>query len=189
MRGLLLGTSVSWLLFAALPYTANAAGSAQPAKNCTHADYRAWDFWVGKWRVHSISGQHQGSNVITEQEQGCLLVENWTSVQGGTGQSYNYYHAGEQQWHQLWVSQGAIIDYAGNLTANGAMQLEGHITYQADGRQAKFMGRWTPEKDGTVLQELSEWNAELNQWQAWFVGRYTPADEQPEAPIAPIVND
>lgn len=164
-----------WLMIVTLLILSPAV-PAETASACSAPAYRAWDFWVGEWEVHSQSGQFQGTNVITRQEQGCLLVESWTSAQGGTGQSYNFYHPAQDAWHQLWVSSGAIIDYAGNVNDTGAMLLEGTITYRADGRQARFMGRWSPGENGTVLQELSEWDDEKAHWRPWFTGIYTPAN-------------
>lgn len=146
---------------------------ASAATNCSDDAYRAFDFLLGKWLVHSKSGDFQGTNLITAQEQGCLIVEQWQGRQGGTGQSYNYYNPKTMKWYQLWVSDGAIIDYSGGLTSSGAMHLEGHIIYQENGLQAPFKGTWTPQADGSVLQELKQFNPENAGWIDWFTGVYT----------------
>lgn len=156
-----------FLLFACAP------ALAEPTEPCSAEMYRAFDFWVGEWQVHTPKGQLAGTNTISVEESGCLLLENWKNTAGGTGQSYNYYHPGDGKWHQLWVSRGAVIDYAGGLTDSGSMRLEGEITYQADGRKARFTGEWIPEEDGSVLQVFKEWDASKSQWQDWFTGRYT----------------
>ena len=143
---------------------------------CSSEPYRAFDFWVGTWKVHSQEGEFQGENEIRREEGTCLLVERWRGRGGGTGQSYNFYDPGDEVWRQLWVSQGAVIDYRGNLTETGAMRLEGTIRYQADGREADFVGTWTPREDGSVLQEFKERNAETGEWQPWFTGVYTRAE-------------
>ena len=184
--------------------------AAQP---CSDSAYRQWDFWVGQWRVESLDGVHQGNNHISRAEHGCLLIENWRSAQGSTGQSYNFYNPVEKLWRQVWVSQGAIIDYSGGLTDTGAMRLEGTISYQLPPRQrpapptkplskptpgstqqpaakansaeansveskpklpqrARFMGLWTPQADGNVLQELKQWDAASQTWKVWFTGLY-----------------
>ncbi len=142
---------------------------------CSSAPYKAFDFWVGTWKVHSREGEFQGENEIRREEGTCLLVERWRSRNGGTGQSYNFYDPAHEVWRQLWVSQGAVIDYRGNLTKDGAMRLEGTIRYQADGREAEFVGTWTPQADGSVLQEFKERNADTGEWQDWFTGVYTRA--------------
>ncbi len=159
-----------------------ATWAAEPPATCKSDSYRHFDFWLGQWQVHTAEGQLAGTNRISAQEGGCLLLEQWQNAGGGTGQSYNYYNPGDDQWHQLWVSRGAIIDYAGGLTPYGSMRLEGEITYQADGRKARFSGEWTPTADGSVLQGFKEWDEQSQQWQDWFTGHYTRHD-LPQAPV------
>ncbi|MCR9262139.1 MAG: hypothetical protein NXH95_20680 [Pseudomonadaceae bacterium] len=156
-----------WLM---LPFVLLPAAAATP---CSDEPYRAFDFLLGNWQVHARSGELQGKNVITAQENGCLIVEQWQGRQGGTGQSYNYYNPQTMKWYQLWVSTGAIIDYSGGLNSSGAMHLEGHIIYQETGLQAPFTGTWTPQPDGSVLQELKQFNPENASWIDWFTGIYT----------------
>lgn len=139
---------------------------------CDSGPYRAFDFWLGAWQVHTPEGALAGHNQITAEEQGCLLVERWESVRGGTGQSYNYYDPHSQEWHQLWVSAGAIIDYAGGLEGKD-MVLNGTITNRAAGTRAPFRGRWSPAEDGSVLQHFEQWNKAEQRWDDWFTGRYT----------------
>lgn len=69
---------------------------AQPAPlDCAgSAEHRQFDFWLGEWLVADAKGTPQGLNRITMAENGCLLVEQWTSATGGTGQSMNYYDPG-----------------------------------------------------------------------------------------------
>ena len=45
----------------------------------------------------------------------------WTSIQGGTGSSMNYFDPVERQWRQLWVAGGYSIDYTGGLNETGSM--------------------------------------------------------------------
>ena len=150
-------------------------------KPCNDEAYRHFDFWLGSWRVASTDGVYQGSNEVRAQEEGCLIVENWTSATGGTGQSYNYYNPEQAHWRQLWVNQGAIIDYAGNLNSDGAMHLAGHITYQQNRTKIPFRGTWRKLADNTVEQKLEQFNQETKQWDIWFLGIYHPqlSQEQP----------
>ena len=151
--------------------------SATAAETCKDQPYHEFDFLLGQWLVHAESGEFQGRNSITAQENGCLIVEQWQGRQGGTGQSFNYYNPRTTKWHQLWVSTSAIIDYSGDLTPGGAMHLEGFIVYQENGLQATFTGTWTPQADGSVLQELKQYNPENNSWMNWFTGIYTRAPD------------
>lgn len=162
--------------------TALAQPAPQPAPSppppCTSEEFRAFDFWLGNWNVTTPQGQQAGHNTITSEAAGCLLIEHWQGVQGGSGQSYNFYDATTRQWRQLWVSPGVIIDYAGGLV-DGAMQLEGEISYQNTGAREKFRGRWIPLENGNVRQELSQWNREIQAWDDWFTGIYAPLEAAP----------
>ena len=140
---------------------------------CQAPGYDQFDFWLGDWEVTSPDGTVQGRNVITSEENGCLIVERWRSTSGGTGQSYNFYDPVTETWRQVWVSTGALIDYEGGLTDTGSMKLEGTITYQNSGITAPFFGEWTPNEDGSVTQHFEQYDAETEQWTPWFTGLYT----------------
>lgn len=149
----------------------------QPACARQESPYRDFDFWVGDWEVvHPDTGQRLGRNVIELREGGCLLVENWTSEGDGTGFSMNFYDPLRGAWRQVWQSAGGFIDYTGGLDEQGRMVLEGTIHYNAKGTQSAFRGRWTPNPDGTVLQEFWQ-KDDHGQWQVWFQGLYRPMDQ------------
>ena len=158
----------------ALPLTPALAQDGPPP--CSEAPDTDFDFWLGTWSVASTDGTPAGHNLIRKEEAGCLIIESWTSVQGTTGQSYNFYDPGRETWRQVWVSPGATIDYAGGLDGNGDMVLEGEIAYR-NGRVAPFRGRWVANEDGTVTQIFHELNAETGEWMDWFTGIYSPAAE------------
>lgn len=156
--------------------TASAVSAQSPAPTpppppCQEDVYRDFDFWLGDWEVTTPSGQVAGTNKITSQEYGCLIVEEWTNTGGVTGQSYNFYDPGTKQWRQVWVSGGATIDYAGGLNDQGEMVLEGTISNR-NGTTAPFRGTWTPNEDGSVRQYFQQYNAETEEWDDWFTGIY-----------------
>ena len=150
----------------------------QPATTtppCQTEEYRQFDFWLGEWEVFSPDGTKQGENSITSEENGCLIVERWTSAQGTTGQSYNYYNPHTEKWQQLWVSGGIIVDYAGGLNEEGQMVLEGEITYRANSSSTfPFTGTWTANDDGTTTQHFEQYNPQTEEWDDWFTGHYRP---------------
>lgn len=155
-----------------LPLASGQNQSTQPAP-CADDAFRQFDFWLGEWEVISeTNGAIAGFNTITSEESGCLILERWENVSGNTGQSYNFYNPATQTWRQVWVSQGAIIDYEGGLTETGSMKLEGTITYTATRQQADFTGEWTPNEDGTVTQHFEQFDAETDEWKPWFTGQY-----------------
>jgi len=117
------------ILFAALSILCAQATMAEepqtpPKSICeTIESFSDWDFWVGEWKVYSNDEKHtfQGTNSITKHHKNCLIMENWTSAQGGEGSSMNYYDPVEKQWRQLWVAGGYSIDYTGGLGEGGSM--------------------------------------------------------------------
>ena len=149
------------------------AQAATPPPPCSEDAFHDFDFWLGDWDVTTPDGTFAGNNKITSEENGCLVLETWTSVNGGTGQSYNHYNPVTEKWRQLWVSSGAIIDYEGGLTETGSMKLAGTITYITSLVTADFTGEWTPNEDGTVTQHFEQYDAETDQWNPWFTGLYT----------------
>jgi len=85
-------------------------------RSCTTAEYRQFDFWVGDWDVQ-VQGQPAGHNLVTLEQDGCLLVEHWKASTGGqTGTSFNYYDVRDKKWHQLY------LDNSGNAGAFPAME-------------------------------------------------------------------
>ncbi len=151
---------------------------AQPqALDCQQSGaHRQFDFWLGKWEVHGAGGQFAGNNEITREETGCALREQWRSASGVTGQSLNYYNPETRRWRQLWLDAGySIIDISGGLE-DGAMALEGTITYLSTGKSHGFRGTWTPQEDGRVRQFFEQRDAE-GAWQTWFDGYYSRMPE------------
>jgi hypothetical protein len=164
------------ILTASLAYAApvlaqNQTAQTPPPPPCQEDVYRAFDFWLGTWDVTTPDGQTAGVNVISKQENGCLLLEEWASAGGSTGQSYNFYDPGLKKWRQVWVSGGATIDYAGGLNDDDAMVLEGDIHYR-NGTKFPFRGTWTPNDDGSVTQYFQQYNPETEEWADWFTGIY-----------------
>ena len=146
----------------------------QPACTTQTAPYRDFDFWIGEWEVFDPESDRKlGDNRVTRRENGCLIVEEWTGGGGGTGMSMNFYDPLIGAWRQVWQSAPGFIDYTGGLDEAGRMVLEGTLHSNARGTSVPFRGRWTPNGDGTVLQEL--WQRDENgAWQVWFRGLYRP---------------
>ncbi len=167
-----IGSGACLVLLCAAPASAQTPPSPVP---CQEAVYRDFDFWLGEWEVTQVGGagdgQVAGHNSITSEEGGCLIVERWTNSGGGTGQSYNFFDPGTEQWRQVWVSAGAVIDYAGGLNEEGEMVLEGEIRNHG-GPTAPFRGIWTPNEDGSVRQHFEQYDAASDEWRTWFTGLY-----------------
>jgi len=105
------------------------------AKPCLHKpEYRQFDFWAGEWDVKNPQGQLVGTNSIQRVVDGCLLLENWTSTQGVTGKSVNFFNAETGKWRQTWVdNQGGVLELDGEYK-DGALRYTG-VTADPDGRK------------------------------------------------------
>jgi hypothetical protein len=163
------------LVFTTSPLAQEQTGATPPKPLCeTEEHFNDFNFWVGEWNVYSNDEARtlQGTNSITKHHNNCLIMENWTSVQGGTGRSMNYYDPVEDLWRQLWVAGGYSIDYTGGLDADGAMVLAGKINYYSAGNSLAFRGKWTPNADGSVRQFFEQQNPDTSEWSVWFDGLY-----------------
>lgn len=139
--------------------------------------WRDFDFWIGDWEVYDPNtGNKAGDNRIEKRENGCLILEHWKSIAGGSGISMNFYDPLQQKWRQVWQSAAAFIDYSGGLDEQGRMLLEGTIYYNASGQSAPFRGRWTAQNDGSVLQEFWQYDAASDSWSSWFRGEYRKSE-------------
>lgn len=160
------------IAFGSISFSANAQQQTAPPPCTTDENFRAFDFWIGEWEVTPWGGGNiAGHNTIEPVERGCALSERWTNAAGGTGRSINYYNPITGKWRQLWVAGGYSIDIEGGLE-EGAMALEGSIHYYAQKNSVPFRGTWTPQEDGSVRQLFHQYNAETENWDVWFDGRY-----------------
>lgn len=161
------------LLAAALTLTSLAGLPAQAATPpCAEGPYRQFDFWVGEWDVRDAEGKTAGVNRVTSEENGCVIIEHWSSAQGGHGQSYNYYDPATQEWNQLWIGLGILLHMAGGFN-DGSMRLEGPLQYLTQDRTTTLRGTWTALPDGRVRQLFEESTDGGKTWAPWFDGYYT----------------
>lgn len=117
----------SLLLFLALSISYILSAQQAIPNRCT-ADpvYRQFDFWVGEWEVIGMNGRKAGDSKIELILDSCIVLENWTSANGGyAGKSFNTYNANTKQWQQTWVdNKGGSTEYL-----EGAYQ-ENKIVFQ-----------------------------------------------------------
>jgi hypothetical protein len=151
-----------------------AASESSAAGPCAAGKFRQFDFWAGEWDVHDAAGKLQGRNRITIEERGCVVVEHWRSVNGGTGQSVNYYDPAADRWKQRWVGIGTVLEMEGSFEGE-AMILEGPLQYLAEKRTTLLRGTWTKLPDGRVRQQFVESDDGGKTWKPWFDGYYTRA--------------
>jgi hypothetical protein len=88
---------------------------------CKSPEFRQFDFWVGDWEVQDPAGNVVGQNLVTLEQDGCLIIEHWKDAGGvQTGTSFNYYDIRDKKWHQLYLDNsgnaGAFPAMAGDFT-------------------------------------------------------------------------
>jgi hypothetical protein len=141
---------------------------------CEHQEgFSDFDFWIGDWDVHVANGTPAGSNSITREERGCVLVERWVNVNGGTGMSVNYLDKITDEWVQVWNAEGGSqINMRGGLTDDG-MAMEGTLHTVSTGVTQPFRALFTLLPDGRVRQYFEQSNDDGATWVPWFEGFYT----------------
>lgn len=117
-------------------------GSIAP---CKTPEFRQFDFWVGDWEVQDTAGNTVGQNLVTLEQDGCLIIEHWKDSGGvQTGTSFNYYDIRDKKWHQLYLDNsgnaGAFPAMAGNL-------IDGKMVLLTDEKTSPVF-RWTWAKLG-----------------------------------------
>jgi hypothetical protein len=150
-------TLIAGLLFACASSALAAPPATPPAPppgyGCPNAEYRQFDFWVGKWTVTKTKdGTPAGSSEVVLLDKGCSLLENWTSVQGGSGHSINVFDQADGKWHQTWVDMtGDQVHYIG-VWKDGALRYAADDVSTPQRATVKMTMTFEPRPDGTVRQ-------------------------------------
>jgi hypothetical protein len=152
--------------------TAGLVSAAEPpASNCTSAQMRQFDFWVGRWTVID-RGKLAGRNHVEIILGGCALLENWSGAGGGAGKSLNFFDADDARWHQTWIdATGGALFLAGRFE-NGAMRMEGKRGAAGETPATRHRITWTPLPDGRVRQLWESTPAGREEWSVQFDGLY-----------------
>ncbi len=128
-------------------------------------------FWVGEWDVFDPKGVQVGTSRIELAERGCLVVENWSNMTGGTGRSFNFVDPGTRRWHQVWVDPaGTVVRYEGMFN-DGAMRLSG-INQPAQGMAKKTRMTLNATREGKVHQVIEHSTDDGATWSLYFDGLY-----------------
>lgn len=158
------------LLGGAAPLVAQEGGAA-PARGCTAAEHRQFDFWIGEWDVTNPAGTPAGRNRIEAILGGCALRESWTGAGGSNGTSYNAWDRRRRRWHQTWVDDGGLVLRLEGGLSGGKMVLRGE-TLDTSGAPVTNRITWEETAPGAVRQL---WEASSDGGKTWgvvFDGRY-----------------
>lgn len=171
LKAVLLPVMMSAAICVALAQTQNnSASSPKPAKPCSMAEHRQFDFWIGDWDV-TVGGNPAGTNSIQLILGECVLLENWAGAKGGNGKSFNLFNAARGKWQQTWVdSTGNLLELYGEFK-NGVMQLTGENL--RNGKKTLQRITWHPLEKDKVRQHWEQSQDDGKTWNTAFDGLYT----------------
>jgi hypothetical protein len=144
---------------------------------CEGVDEAAqFDFWLGNWEVRGTDGALLGHSLVTREEGGCVVREQYESVSGATGTSMSVYLPSRGQWRHVWVgSGGTYIDMTGRFE-DDEMKLEGTIEYLDREAVVAFRSTWSVGARERVRQRMEQFNLVASNWQPWFDGIYARSE-------------
>ena len=141
----------------------------EPLKPCIAAEYRHFDFWLGDWDVTAPANPGAVSrNRITRINDGCTVLEQYTTPSGYAGTSLNFYDATRKVWHQTWIdNQGGALFIEGGLVGNAMV-----LSTTGDTANVQRI-TWTPLPDGRVRQHWESTADSGKTWTTQFDGYYS----------------
>jgi len=120
------------LLLAAAPQTA--PPPTPPKVDCSDADHRAFDFWIGDWDVSATGSPGTIAHSRIEKIVGCAISETYDQTIGPGnkpvdyhGRSISSYVPADKGWRQFYADNGGAAATLTGGFANGAMVLISHL--------------------------------------------------------------
>jgi hypothetical protein len=145
-------TFASAVAMLAVAGAAAAQAPNRPPQRCDTAEYQAFDFWLGDWKVYP-AGQSEpvAESRIDKIQSGCVVREWFMAGPVQSGTSYSYYDRISRQWRQTYVnSNGGSNIFAGGLQGE-AMVLTAVRDYPG-GAQVTTRMTLRRQPDGAVRQ-------------------------------------
>ena len=151
------------------------------------ARFNKLDFWLGEWEVY-VNGNYSANSSITKAEGGCTLHEDYRTLGGYAGRSFNYYDLSDSLFKQLWIDKNnGVMKFREIAASEGYLQMETYGTPQP----IRMAYQLDKEAD-TVTQTLESSNDGGKTWQNIFTGVYkrqagtlAPLSGK-DMPIAPV---
>lgn len=150
------------------------ASPPPPVRNCSAAEHRQFDFWLGDWDVLDPSGAAAGTNLVTAELDGCMLQEHWRSADGKqVGTSLNHFDPASASWNQTWVDSTAGFLVLTGSYRDGRMVLSGDKALAGGGRLVNRISWQRTGPDGARVRQLWEKSADGGKtWTVVFDGTY-----------------
>lgn len=145
------------------------------AQNCDKEEYRAFDFWLGRWMVYQ-NGVIVGTSSISLSETDCGIDESWKSSTGNPGKSHNFYNPSTKQWEQKWIDEtGWELNLYGNLIGENTMELKSKLQKDWEGKESLHIIKWEKLPLGAIIQTWTVSYDEGKTWNELFKGQYERA--------------
>lgn len=138
---------------------------------CQSEHYRQFDFWLGKWQVSNPSNNQISSSKISLINNGCGILEEYSTPSGYQGKSLNIYNVQTGKWHQTWTDNTGLLLQLNGEFKNGKMVLIGE-TLSQQGKRVTNQISWQLLKDGRVNQVWKTSMDDGKTWQTVFNGFY-----------------
>jgi tetratricopeptide (TPR) repeat protein len=163
--------------FAALKDTPEYKNLVEALAPCRTAEFHHFDFWIGDWEVQNPAGQKVGDNLVTREQEGCLLVEHWKSARGmETGTSFNYYDIRDKKWHQLYIANNGN---AGAFPAMAGELKDSKMVLISDEKESPvFRWTWYVISPGKVRQMAEQSNDGQKTWQTVWDSVYVAKNKE-----------
>jgi len=140
---------------------------------CGASEYHGFDFWIGDWDAFDFGTSTKDARVRVDRIlDGCVIHEDYQSVDGHKGESFSIYDDSRKVWHQTWVTnRGQLLIIEGNMQ-DGAMVLAG-IDRTTPGDERDVRGIWKPV-DGGVRETAFTSTDGGKTWKPWFDLMFRP---------------
>lgn len=150
--------------------TRDSVQSVDPPQSasCASPEYRQFDFWIGDWDAFDVDKPtvKVAHNRVDSILGGCVLLEDYQSTNGSTGESFSIYDASTGVWHQTWVTnRGKLLVIEGKFEG-GEMVLTG-ADHAADEKERHVRGTWKPASGGVRETAVTSTDGGKT-WQPWF---------------------
>jgi hypothetical protein len=154
--------------FAALVLAAPALAPAAPVEPppgelCKPAEYKAFDFALGHFRMTAHGGPLAGHLRMTPMLLRCAVRGHWRGAIAGRGEVTTWYDRFQQRWHQLYINDdGHPLMMSGGVQ-DGALVFTGVNTF-FDGRVGLHRMSWSPLPGGGLRQH---WELSMDDGKTW----------------------
>ena len=116
------------LLLALAQSTTAPSPPAPPKVDCSDADHRALDFWIGDWNVAPTGSEVVVARSRIEKIAGCAISETFEQSVGPGGKPLNYqgrsissFVPADRNWRQFYVDSGGTAATLTGTVIDGAM--------------------------------------------------------------------